>query len=89
MLKTMLGYKCYWEGLVFEEVNKSFSTQACFGCGSISGPKGLKNLGIREWTSCTCAQYNDCDVKCKAKYSPSGTKHVCRRVHLLGRSSQL
>ena len=62
MLKTMLSYKCHWAGVVFEEVNESFSTQACSVCGSISGPKGLKDLGIREWTCGDCGEHHDRDV---------------------------
>lgn len=53
MFKTMLEYKATQAGIVFEEVNESYSTQTCSQCGSIEGPKGLAGLGVREWT-CEC-----------------------------------
>lgn len=54
MLKTMLEYKGAHAGIVVREVNERFSTQACSECGSISGPKGIEGLGIREWTCPDC-----------------------------------
>jgi len=54
MFKTYLQYKCDDAGGWFQEVNEAFSTQDCSECGARSGPKGLKDLGIREWTCCNC-----------------------------------
>jgi putative transposase len=61
MFKTMLEYKCHQAGVIFEEVNEAYSTQACSQCGSIEGPKGLSGLGIREW-SCSCGAVHSRDV---------------------------
>lgn len=61
MLKTMLEYKSHQAGIVFEEVNESYSTQTCSQCGSIEGPKGLEGLGVREWT-CECGAVHDRDT---------------------------
>lgn len=61
MFKTMLEYKCNHAGVVFEEVNESFSTQTCSSCGSVEGPKGLSGLGIREW-ACSCGTVHQRDV---------------------------
>lgn len=60
--RTMLLYKCDDAGVWFSEVNEASSTQACSVCGSISGPKGLKDLGIREWTCQDCDTTHDRDV---------------------------
>jgi putative transposase len=59
--KTMLLYKCEYTGAWYEEVNEAFSTQTCSSCHTRSGPKGLKGLGIREWTcsSCNTVQHRD------------------------------
>ena len=62
MLKTMLEYKGAHAGIVVREVNESFSTQACSECGSISGPKGIEGLGIREWTCPDCGAEHQRDV---------------------------
>lgn len=63
MLKTMLAYKCDSAGIVFKEVNESYTTQACSCCGSISvsSPKGRPGLRIREWT-CECGATHDRDI---------------------------
>jgi putative transposase len=61
MLKTMLEYKSHQAGIVFEEVSESYTTQTCSQCASIEGPKGLKGLGIRDWT-CGCGAVHDRDT---------------------------
>ncbi|MGB0466190.1 MAG: RNA-guided endonuclease InsQ/TnpB family protein [Pontibacterium sp.] len=64
MLKTMLDYKCDHAGIVFKEVNESYTTQTCSSCGCLpdSRPKGIAGLGIREWTCSECGVTNDRDV---------------------------
>lgn len=64
MLKTMLDYKCAHAGVVFEEVNEAYTTQACSCCGCISSgsPRGRTGLGIREWTCVECGTLHDRDV---------------------------
>ncbi|WP_028303823.1 RNA-guided endonuclease InsQ/TnpB family protein, partial [Oceanospirillum maris] len=64
MLKTMLDYKCAHAGIVFKEVNESYTTQACSCCGciSVSSPKGRSGLRIREWTCSECGVTHDRDI---------------------------
>ncbi|MGB0468592.1 MAG: RNA-guided endonuclease InsQ/TnpB family protein [Pontibacterium sp.] len=64
MLKTMLDYKCAHAGIVFKEVNESYTTQTCSSCGCLpdSRPKGIAGLGIREWTCSECGVTHDRDV---------------------------
>lgn len=64
MLKTMLAYKCDSAGIVFKEVNESYTTQACSCCGCIaaSSPKGSAGLRIREWTCDECGVTHDRDI---------------------------
>jgi IS605 OrfB family transposase len=63
--RTMLQYKCDDAGVLFEEVNENFSTQACSSCGckdSTTRPKGIADLGIREWICMECGVCHDRDI---------------------------
>ena len=71
MFKTMLEYKGHQAGVVFEEVNEAYSTQACSQCGSIEGPKGLNGLQIRQWT-CSCRAVHDRDVNAARNIAARG-----------------
>jgi len=64
MFKVMLEYKCNHAGMVFDEVNESYTTQACSSCGCIghNSPKGRAGLRIREWTCSDCGDTHDRDV---------------------------
>lgn len=64
MLKTMLKYKCDHAGIVFKEVNESYTTQTCSICGALpeSRPKGIAGLGMREWTCSECGVTHDRDI---------------------------
>lgn len=59
--KTMLEYKAIQAGIIFKEVNESYSTQTCSQCGSIEGPKGVAGLGVRRWR-CSCGVDHDRDT---------------------------
>ena len=61
-LKTMLEYKCAHAGVVYEEINESYTTQTCSGCGSIAGPKGYAGLNERSWQCGDCGAPHDRDV---------------------------
>ena len=63
-LKTMLEYKSDCAGVIYEEVNESYTTQTCSCCGArpASSPKGRIGLRIREWTCCDCGSLNDRDL---------------------------
>ena len=51
-------------GIVFKEVNESYTTQACSCCGCISSssPKGRAGLRIRDWTCSECGVTHDRDI---------------------------
>jgi putative transposase len=59
MFKTQLMYKSHGAAAVFEEVNESYSTQECSACGARTGPKGLDDLGVTEWTCSGCGVHHD------------------------------
>lgn len=68
--RNQLSYKSIRNGGKFIEVSEAFTTQACSHCGSIEGPKGLSELGIREWT-CSCGATHDRDT--------NAAKNILRR----------
>ena len=59
--RNYLQYKCDDAGGWFAEVNEAYSTQDCSACGARSGPKGLKDLGIREWVCPICGMVHHRD----------------------------
>ncbi len=63
-LKTILEYKSDCAGVMYEEVNESYTTQTCSSCGEKppSRPKGIAGLGIREWICSECGTVHDRNV---------------------------
>jgi IS605 OrfB family transposase len=62
--KRMLSYKSIRNGGSTLEVSEAFSSQVCSECGSLptSRPRGIADLGIREWTCSDCGTVHDRDV---------------------------
>jgi len=62
--RNMLAYKAIKHGAWFEEVNESFTSQICSNCGALpdSRPKGIADLGIREWVCSDCGCSHDRDT---------------------------
>ena len=60
--KTMLKYKSQQAGILFEEVNESYTTRTCNFCRGDTGPRGINGLGIREWQCMECGTLHDRDV---------------------------
>jgi IS605 OrfB family transposase len=62
--RQMLSYKSVMNGGSYVEVNEAFSTQICSSCGSKpdSRPRGIADLGIREWVCSDCGAVHDRDV---------------------------
>lgn len=60
----MLKYKASARGHRYIEVSEYLSTQICFSCGEVpvSAPKGVKDLGVREWVCSICNAVHDRDV---------------------------
>ena len=62
MLRTFLQYKGSYAGRNVSVVNEAYTTQVCSNCGSLSGPKGLRQLVVREWSCVDCGELHDRDV---------------------------
>ncbi len=63
-LRIQLAYKAVKHGAWFEEVDERFTTQVCSNCGAMpdSRPKGITDLGIREWQCSDCGAEHDRDL---------------------------
>lgn len=61
MVRTQLHYKGQWAGRSVQVVSERNTTRACSSCGQFSGPSGLRQLVVREWT-CGCGVTHDRDV---------------------------
>jgi len=62
--RNMLRYKSIATGAWFEEVDERFTSQVCSSCRSLpdSRPKGIADLGIRQWVCSNCGASHDRDV---------------------------
>lgn len=62
--RNMLRYKAIAHGATYEEVSERGSTQVCSSCGALpdSRPKGIADLGIRQWICSDCGSEHDRDV---------------------------
>lgn len=56
--RSMLKYK----SAGYVEVDEKFTTQLCSDCGVIGGPKGIAQLGVRQWQCLACGVSHDRDV---------------------------
>jgi len=61
-LRSQLRYKAMRHGAEYIEVDERFTTQVCSGCGAVSGPKGIADLGVRDWVCCECGLSHDRDI---------------------------
>jgi IS605 OrfB family transposase len=63
-LKRMLSYKSIRNGGSTLEVSEAYTTQVCSCCGALPDgrPKGIADLGIREWTCSDCGAVHNRDV---------------------------
>jgi len=62
--RNQLAYRAVKHGAWFEEVDERFTTQICSNCGMMpkSGPKGIADLGVREWRCGDCGAEHDRDL---------------------------
>lgn len=64
ILRNQLRYKAIARGAVYEEVSEYLTTQVCSECGCLpdTRPKGIADLGIRQWTCSDCGTSHHRDV---------------------------
>jgi putative transposase len=88
MLKAQLQYKGQWAGRSVEVVSERNTTRACSSCGQYTGPSGLRQLVVREWTCVGCGAAHDRDVNAarnilalRQQRPFAGTRGALRRRH--------
>jgi IS605 OrfB family transposase len=72
--RHMLAYKAVKHGAWYEEVDERFTTQVCSSCGAMpeSRPKGIADLGVREWKCGDCGAVHDRDINAALNILRSG-----------------
>lgn len=72
--KNFLRYKASRHGGTFVMVDESFSTQICSSCGDLppERPRGIADLGMREWSCSSCGAFHDRDVNAAKNILASG-----------------
>lgn len=61
-LRQFISYKSDNHGRKCVLVDSKNTTMTCSNCGSISGPKGLNGLAVRDWECSVCGTQHDRDV---------------------------
>ena len=72
MLRMQLQYKGQQAGRRVEVVSERNTTRACSNCGSLTGPKGLRQLVVRMWVCVRCGVSHDRDVNSARNILASG-----------------
>ena len=62
MFRRQLEYKASRHQAIYIEADERFTSVTCSECGSLSGPKGIAGLRIRQWECSDCGTSHDRDV---------------------------
>lgn len=60
--RTLLAYKAIRLGGQYVEVNEFRSSCTCSACDAVTGPRGLRQLGVRVWTCSVCGVEHQRDI---------------------------
>lgn len=60
--KYMLEYKAIKPQTCYINVNEAYTSVTCSSCNGRTGPSGLGELRIREWTCSSCGSVHDRDI---------------------------
>jgi IS605 OrfB family transposase len=58
---AILKYKAEAAGKTVLAIDEAGTTRTCVDCGEVTGPKGIENLSIRNWTCSACGTNHDRD----------------------------
>jgi IS605 OrfB family transposase len=83
LFRTMLQYKCDGADVWFDEVDEAYSTQTCSCCKRRTGPKGLEDLGIREWARFECGAYHHRDITAAENILAAGRRRLAVGIPVL------
>ena len=84
MLRSMLEYKCDNAGILINtNVDERNTTRTCHSCKSLTGPKGLDGLRIREWTCDVCGDTHQRDINAAKNILAVGHGRLVEGIPLL------
>lgn len=75
MLRTQLQYKGQQAGRYVKIVNESYTTRVCSNCGCLTGPRGLRQLAVRQWQCQECGATHDRDVNAARNILSAGLRY--------------
>lgn len=81
-LKRCLSYKSIRNGGSTLEVSERNTSGDCSSCGARSGPRGLKDLRIREWQCRDCGETHDRDVNAAQAILARGLASLVGGAHV-------
>jgi putative transposase len=87
-LRTQLLYKGQQAGRSVAVVSERFTTRACSQCGAHSGPQGLRQLAVREWTCADCGTAHDRDVNAAKNILASRCGRPCAGTSHRGQAAR-
>jgi putative transposase len=90
MLRAQLQYKGEYAGRCVEVIHEAHTTRACSSCGQATGPRGLRQLAVRQWECHACGVTHDRDInaarniltaglRCRASVSGNESTATARR----------
>lgn len=82
--RAMLAYKTRLRGGTYVEGDERYSSQVCSACNSRTGPKGVTQLGVRNWVCVDCGSVHDRDHNAALNILRFAAEH---RRPVAGRSS--
>jgi IS605 OrfB family transposase len=82
--KRQLSYKALMHGGSALQISEAYTSQVCSECGSLpaSRPKGIADLGMREWTCDDCGSVHDRDVNAACNILRAGLCALVGGAHV-------
>lgn len=82
-LRGMLRYKAIRHGATYVEADERGTSRVCSACGARSGPRGLKDLGVRAWVCVSCGVEHDRDTNAAVLILRSGRNVALHPTEIL------
>ena len=84
LIRSMLEYKCDNAGILLNNnVDERNTTRTCHLCKSLTGPKGLDGLRIREWKCDVCGGIHQRDINAAINILAVGHGRLVEGIPLL------
>lgn len=83
MFKNQLSYKANARQVIFKVVDEAYTTRCCSECGALSGPKGIADIGMRDWACNECGVAHDRDINSARLILALGHQSLAGGIRLL------